>query len=125
MRTMRLARVHLVGVPRPRTRWRCPSRSRAPVTPQHRSDHVARAQHAADVAACPDRAPAALFSCSPSGTVLTAGTELARLTGRPLGALPGVPAHELLHPSSLDLLRYVLRTARDGAASGAATLRLR
>ena len=102
---------------------------------------MARAQHAADApvaadedaahpgtattAPGPDRAPAALFSCSPSGTVLTAGTELARLTGRPLGALSGVPAHELLNPSSSDLLRYVLRTARGGAASGAATFRLR
>jgi EAL domain-containing protein (putative c-di-GMP-specific phosphodiesterase class I) len=57
--------------------------------------------------------------------VLTAGTELARLTGRPLGALSGLPAHELLHPSSSDLLRYVLRTARGGAASGTATFRLR
>ncbi len=102
---------------------------------------MARAQHAADppvaadddavhpgraaAAPCPDRAPAAQFSCSPSGTVMTAGTELARLTGRPLGALSGVPAHELLHPSSSELLRYVLRTARGGAASGAATFRLR
>ncbi|SDY13793.1 diguanylate cyclase (GGDEF) domain-containing protein [Geodermatophilus africanus] len=102
---------------------------------------MARAQHPADAPAAadedaappgtattapgPGRARAALFSCSPSGTVLTAGTELARLTGRPLGALSGVPAHELFHPSSSDLLRYVLRTARGGAASGAATFRLR
>jgi EAL domain-containing protein (putative c-di-GMP-specific phosphodiesterase class I) len=102
---------------------------------------VARAEHPADApaaadddaahpgtataAAGPCRAPAALMSCSPSGVVLTAGTELARLTGRPLGALSGVPAHELLDPSSSDLLRYVLRAARGGAGSGAATFRLR
>jgi diguanylate cyclase (GGDEF)-like protein len=102
---------------------------------------VARAQHAADApagaedaaghrhrcdgAAGADRAPTALFSCSPSGTVLTAGAALARLSGRPLGGMPGVSAYGLLDPSSHALLRYVLREARGGAASGSATFRLR
>jgi PAS domain-containing protein len=94
---------------------------------------VARAQHGLDAPVAADEAtaaprsapaPAALFTCSLSGTVQTAGAALTRLTGRPLGELSGVPAHELLHPFSHDLLQYVLRTARDGAASGSATLRL-
>ncbi|MGY1680351.1 EAL domain-containing protein [Geodermatophilus sp. SYSU D01176] len=69
--------------------------------------------------------PTALLSCSLSGTVLTAGAALARLSGRPLGEVAGVSAHELLHPSSHDLLEYVLRVARGGVASGSATFRLR
>ncbi len=69
--------------------------------------------------------PTALFSCSLSGTVLTASAALARLAGRSLGEVSGVPAHELLHPSSHALLRYVLRVAHGGAASGCATFRLR
>ncbi|WP_198588019.1 GGDEF domain-containing phosphodiesterase [Geodermatophilus chilensis] len=81
------------------------------------------AGHPAPVSAAHDGATA-LFSCSLSGTVLTAGAALARLSGRPLGELSGVPALELLHPTSHALLRYVLRTARGGAASGSATFRL-
>ena len=69
--------------------------------------------------------PTALLSCSLSGTVLTAGAALTRLSGRSLGEVSGVPAQELLHPFSHPLLQYVLRTARDGAASGSATFRLR
>jgi diguanylate cyclase (GGDEF)-like protein len=71
------------------------------------------------------RPPTALLSCSLSGTVLTAGAALARLSGRPVGEVSGVPLHELLHPSSHTLLQYVLRVARGGAGSGSATLRLR
>ena len=69
--------------------------------------------------------PTALFSCSLSGTVLTASAALARLSGRPLGEVSGVAAHQLLHPSSHALLQYVLRVARGGAASGSATFRVR
>ncbi len=69
--------------------------------------------------------PPALLSCSLSGTVLTAGAALTRLSGRSLSEVSGVPAHEVLHPFSHPLLQYVLRTARGGAASGSATLRLR
>lgn len=81
--------------------------------------------HPCDWATGADRVPSALFSCSLSGTVLTAGAALARLSGRPLGEVSGVPAHELLHPSSEALLQYVRRAARGGAASGSATFRLR
>ena len=71
-----------------------------------------------------DGRPTALFSCSPSGTVLTASAALGRLSGRPHTGSSGVPALELLHPSSHAPLQQVLRAARDGAVSGAATLRL-
>ena len=110
---------------------------------------MARAQHRADApvagverAGCPgtaavagggatdglpgaDGRPTALFSCSPSGTVLTASAALGRLSGRLRTELSGVPAHELLHPSSTAQLQQVLRAAQDGAASGSATFRLR
>jgi diguanylate cyclase (GGDEF)-like protein/PAS domain S-box-containing protein len=66
-----------------------------------------------------------LFSCSLSGTVLAAGAALSGLSGRPLGELPGAPAHAILDPSSRGDLLQVLRAARRGATSGSGTFRLR
>src|SRR3712207_8198853 len=58
----------------------------------------------------------------PYTTLFRSGAALAHLSGRSLDEVSGVPARELLHPSSDALLQYVLRTARGGAASGSATL---
>ncbi|WP_222263015.1 EAL domain-containing protein [Modestobacter marinus] len=89
--------------------------------------HTTASAYDGPTAASPgaDPAPTALFSCSLSGTVLAAGAALARLSGRPLVDVAGVPAHELLHASSRERLQDILRATRDGALSGATTLRFR
>jgi PAS domain S-box-containing protein len=91
---------------------------------------VARAQHGDDAPAAAEPREAAignrsavLFSCSLTGTVLTAGAAFGRLTGRPLSEFPGGPARALLQPWSHGELQHVLRSARDGLASGSTTLR--
>ncbi|WP_369133989.1 EAL domain-containing protein [Modestobacter sp. I12A-02662] len=88
---------------------------------------MARGQYGADapvpIGDLPTTA-AALFSCSLSGTVTSAGAAIARLSGRPLREVSGIPAHELLHPSSQDRLQQVLGAARNGATSGTVPLRL-
>ena len=80
---------------------------------------MARAQHGADAPAAaeddaghPRPAATALFSCCPADTVLTAGAALARLSGRPLAEVSGVPAYELLHPSSHARLQHAQGLAR-------------
>jgi diguanylate cyclase (GGDEF)-like protein len=104
-------------------------RADAPVAAEDDAGHppTAVAARGGATAAVPGAGgpPPALLSCSLSGTVLTAGALLARLSGRPLSEVSGVPAYELLHPSSHAQLEHVLRTARGGAASGSATLGLR
>jgi PAS domain S-box-containing protein len=57
--------------------------------------------------------------------VLAVGAALCDLSGRPLPEVLGAPVRALLQPWSHAELQHVLRAAREGAASGSATLRLR